>query len=133
MPIPQAKDQWYVVQVMAGQENKVRESLLKRIKTEEMGDVIFDVLIPTERVQEIKRGKKMETTRKLMPGYVIVNMHLLDDNNQLVSRAWYFIQDTPGVIRVAGPKDKPVPMRQSEIDTILAQVNVSDEKVKPKV
>src|SRR4030095_3259635 len=85
-----AKDQWYVVHVLSGQENKVRENIEKRVKTEEMSDVVFEVLVPTERVSEIKRGKKSETTRKFCPGYLIVNMHLLDEENQLIDRTWYF-------------------------------------------
>src|SRR6266702_3927649 len=101
------KDQWYVVHVLSGQENKVRENILKRVKTEEMGELIYDVLVPTERGSEIKKGKKSETTRKFFPGYLIVNMHLLDENNQLVGRTWYFIRDTPGVIGFAGTKVKP--------------------------
>ncbi len=127
------KDQWYVVHVLSGQENKVRENILKRIKTEEMGDLVYEVLVPTERVSEIKKGKKSETTRKFFPGYLIVNMHLLDENNQLVGRTWYFIRDTPGVIGFAGTKDKPIPMRQSEVDSMLAQMKEREEKVKPKV
>ena len=106
---------------------------MKRVKTEEMGDVIYEVLVPTERVSEIKKGKKSETTRKFFPGYLIVNMHLLDENNQLVGRTWYFIRDTPGVIGFAGTKDKPIPMRQSEVDSMLAQMKEREEKVKPKV
>ncbi len=98
----------------------MRESLERRIKTEEMGDVIFKVLIPTERVSEIKRGKKTETTRKFFPGYLIVNMHLIDEHKKLVDRAWYFVRDTPGVIGFAGPKDRPVPMRDSEVESLLA-------------
>jgi transcriptional antiterminator NusG len=98
-----------------------------------MGDLVFEVLIPTERVSEIKRGKKTETTRKLLPGYVIVNMKLYDENKQLVDRTWYFIKDTPGVLGFAGTKDKPVPMRPSEVENILAQVRERDETVKPKV
>jgi Transcription antiterminator len=62
-----AKDQWYVVHVLSGQENKVRENIVKRVKTEEMADVVYDVLLPTERVSEIKKGKKTETTRKFFP------------------------------------------------------------------
>src|SRR5713101_8369013 len=124
------KDQWYVVHVLSGQENKVRENILKRVKTEEMGDLIYDVLVPTERVSEIKKGKKSETTRKFFPGYLIVNMQLLDENNQIVGRTWYFIRDTPGVIGFAGTKDKPIPMRQSEVDNMLAQMKEREEKVK---
>src|SRR5438094_189945 len=106
------KDQWYVVHVLSGQENKVRENILKRVKTEEMGDLVYDVLVPTERVSEIKKGKKSETTRKFFPGYLIVNMQLLDENNQVVGRTWYFIRDTPGVIVVAGTQDKPIPLNR---------------------
>jgi len=127
------KDQWYVVHVLSGQENKVRENIEKRVKTEEMSDVVFEVLVPTERVSEIKRGKKSETTRKFFPGYLIVNMHLLDEENQLVGRTWYFIRETPGVIGFAGTKDRPIPMRQSEVDNMLAQMREREEKVKPKV
>jgi transcription termination/antitermination protein NusG len=127
------KDQWFVVHVLAGQEQKVRDNLVRRIKTEEMGDLVYEVLIPTERVSEIKRGKKTETTRKFFPGYLIANMHLLDENNQLVDRTWYFIRETPGVIGFAGTKDRPVPMRESEVESMLAQMREREEKVKPKV
>src|SRR5438477_11753343 len=108
------KNKWYVVHVLDAQGNKVRENILKRVKTEEMGDLVYVVLLPTERVSEIKKGKKTETTPKFFPGYLIVNMHLLDENNQLVGRTWYFIRNTSGVIGFAGTKDKPIPMRQSE-------------------
>src|SRR5205085_8945883 len=128
-----AKDQWYVVHVLSGQENKVKENIEKRVKTEEMSDVIYEVLVPTERVSEIKKGKKSESTRKFFPGYLIVNMHLLDENNQLVGRTWYFIRDTPGVIGFAGTKDKPIPMRPSEVESMLAQMREREESVKPKV
>jgi transcription termination/antitermination protein NusG len=127
------KEQWYVVHVLSGQENKVRENILKRVKTEEMGDFVHEVLLPTERVSEIKKGKKTETTRKFFPGYLIVNMYLLDENNQLVGRTWYFIRNTPGVIGFAGTKDKPIPMRQSEVENMLAQMKEREEKVKPKI
>src|SRR3954467_1166521 len=101
----QKRKQWYVVHVLAGQEQKVRDSLVKRIKTEEMADYIFEVVLPTERVSEVKRGKKTESTRKFYPGYIIINMWLFDENKQLVDRTWYFIKDTPGVLGFAGTKD----------------------------
>jgi len=77
MAVLAPKDQWFVVHVLSGQENKVRDNIVKRVKTEEMGDVVYEVLVPTERVSEIKKGKKSETTRKFFPGYLIANMHLL--------------------------------------------------------
>src|SRR6202044_1525483 len=127
------KDQWFVVHVLSGQEQKVYESLSRRTKTEEMGDLVYEVLIPTERVSEIKRGKKTETTRKFFPGYLIVNMYLLDESKQLVDRTWYFIRETTGVIGFAGTKDRPIPMRDSEVQGMLAQMREREDKVKPKV
>ncbi|MEI8340059.1 MAG: transcription termination/antitermination protein NusG [Verrucomicrobiota bacterium] len=133
MAIPAGKDQWFVVHVLSGQEQKVHDNLVKRVKTEEMSDLVYEVLVPTERVSEIKRGKKTETTRKFFPGYLIVNMHLLDENNQLMDRTWYFVRETPGVIGFAGTKDRPIPMRDSEVQSMLSQVREREDKVKPKV
>ena len=127
------KDQWFVVHVLSGQEGKVQENINRRIQTEEMGDLVYEVLIPTERVQEIKRGKKTETTRKFFPGYLIVNMHLLDDDNQLVEKTWYFIKDTIGVLGFAGTKDRPIPMLKKEVENLLAQVREREDTVKPKI
>jgi transcriptional antiterminator NusG len=127
------RQQWYAVHVLAGQENKVHDNLLKRIKTEEMGDYVYQVLVPTERVSEVKRGKKSETVRKLMPGYVIVNMWLIDENKQLVDKTWYFIRETTGVIGFAGTKDRPIAMQPKEVEAILAQVEGAEEKIKPKI
>ena len=127
------KDQWFVVHVLSGQEKKVHDDIVKRIKREELGDHVFEVLIPTERVQEIKRGKKTETTRKFFPGYLIVNMHLLDENNELIDKTWYFIKDTTGVIGFAGTKDKPIPMRKKEVDGMLAQMKEREDTVTAKI
>ncbi len=131
--VPAPKDQWFVVQVLSGQEQKVHDNLVKRIKTEEMSDLVYEVLLPTERVSEIKRGKRSETTRKFFPGYIIVNMHLLDEQNQLIDRTWYFIRETTGVIGFAGNKERPVPMRASEVESMLSQVRDREDTVQPKV
>ncbi len=126
-------NQWFAVHVLAGQEQKVHDNIVKRIKTEEMSDLIFEVLIPTERISEVKRGKRSETVRKLLPGYLIINMRLLDEQKQLVERTWYFIRETPGVIGFAGTKDRPIPMRDQEVEVMLAQMAEREDKVKPKV
>jgi transcriptional antiterminator NusG len=129
----QKRKQWFVVHVLSGQEKKVHDNLAKRVKTEEMSDYVFEVLLPTERVSEVKRGKKTETTRKFFPGYIVMNMWLIDENKQLVDKTWYFIKDTPGVLGFAGTKDRPIPMLQKEVDAMLAQVRASEEKARPKV
>src|SRR6266511_3052301 len=133
MPEEQKHSQWYVVQVLSGQENKVFENIRKRLVTEEMAEYIYEIVLPTERVSEVKHGKKSETTRKFFPGYLIVNMWLLDENSQLVDKTWYFIRETPGVIGFAGTKDRPIAMRPQEVEGLLAQVRGGEDKVKPKI
>lgn len=131
--IPAPHDQWYVVHVLSGQEQKVRDNISKRIETEEMGELVYEVLVPTERVAEVKKGQKTESKRKFYPGYIIANMHLLDENNALVDRTWYFIKETYGVINFAGTKDRPLPMPKREVDGMLAQIKEREENVKPRV
>lgn len=124
--------QWFAVHVLSGQENNVEKHMRSRIQTEELGDYIHEVLIPTERVSEIKRGKKTETDRKLYPGYVFVDMYLYDDERKLIERPWYFVRETPGVIGFADG-DRPIPMKSSEVEAMLAQVREKEDKVVPKI
>ncbi len=131
--IPAPQDQWYVVHVLSGAENKVRKHLERRIQAEEMGDYVFEVLVPEELVSEVKGGKKAERNRKFFPGYVIVNMHLLDEHNKLVDQTWYFIQEQDGVINFAGNKQHPIPMPKHEVDSMLAQIKERAGGAKPAV
>ena len=131
--IPAAKDQWYVIHVLSGQEQKVKDNLLRRTQTEEMSDLVYEVLLPQERVSEVKKGQKRETKRKFFPGYLLVNMQMLTENGGLVDRSWYFIKDTVGVINFAGTRDKPTPMRPKEVEQMLLQIREREDHVKPKV
>ncbi len=131
--IPAPRDQWFVIHVRSGMEMRVRDSMLRRIQTEEMGDLVYEILLPMERVSEVKKGKKSESNRKFFPGYVIANMHLLDENNKLIDRSWYFVKDTEGVLNFAGAKDHPIAMRPKEVESLLAQVREREEGAKPKI
>jgi transcriptional antiterminator NusG len=131
--IPAPRDQWYVIHVRSGLEQKVRDNMLRRIQTEEMGDYVFEVLVPTERVSEVKKGKRTESNRKYFPGYIIANMFLLDDNNRLVDKSWYFVKETDGVLNFAGAKDHPIPMRPKEVEGMLAQIRGTEDHVVPKI
>lgn len=131
--IPAARDQWYVIHVRSGLEKKVQENMLRRIETEEMGDYIFEVLVPMERVSEVKKGKRSESNRKFFPGYVICNCHLLDEHNRLVDKTWYFVKETDGVLNFAGAKDHPIPMRPREVEAMLAQAREREDAAKPKI
>jgi len=124
--------QWFVVHTLSGQEYKVRDHVNKRIQIEEMGAEIGEVLIPTEKVSEVKDGKKREMTRKFYPGYVLVNVALYDGDQNLNERAWHFIQEIPGIINFVGG-EKPVPLPQNEVDSIMNQIQEKQEKVTPKV
>lgn len=131
--IPPPEEQWYVVHVLSGQELKVRDNLQRRIASEEMADLVYEVLVPEETVAEVKSGTKRESKRKFYPGYIIINMHLLDENNKLMDRTWYFIQETDGVINFAGTKDRPIPMPKHEVEGMLAQIKEREGSVKPAV
>ncbi len=133
MPAPSPENQWYVVHVLSGQEGRVKERILRQREAEEMGDYIYEVLVPTEMVSEIRRGKKTSTKRKFFPGYIIVNMNLLTPDNQLVEKTWYFIKEMEGVIGFAGTKDRPIPMRQSEVEGMLSQIKEREESVRPAI
>jgi transcriptional antiterminator NusG len=124
--------QWFVIHTLTGKENKVRESLLRRAKIEEMGDLVGEVTIPTEKVSEVKKGKKTTLTRMFYPGYVLIQISLYDDNGKVNEKSWYFVNDTPGVIGFIGGA-KPAPLRPGEVDSILYQIEDKKEKVKPKV
>ncbi len=126
------RSQWFVIHTLSGQEQKVKESIEKRIKTEEMGDYIKEVLVPMEKVAEVRGGKKTVTTRKLYPGYVFIDMVLLDEGKRVIEKPWYFIRDTQGIIGFVGG-DRPTPAAPDEIDTIKAQISDSEDREKPKV
>lgn len=131
--VPAPENQWYVIHCLSGYEQRVRENLLRRIQTEEMSDRIFQVLMPTEMVSEVKMGKRRETKRKFFPGYIIVNMHLLDEDGRLDPRTWNFVKDTENIIGFAGTKGKPLPMRQREVDELLSQINETRDGARPKI
>jgi transcriptional antiterminator NusG len=128
--MPQSK--WFVLHTLSGQEQRVKESIEKRIKSEEMTDFIKEVLVPMEKVAEVRSGKKSVTTRKLYPGYVFVDMVLLDENNRIIEKPWYFIRDTQGIIGFVGG-DRPTPTSQEEIASIKAQISDSEDTERPKV
>lgn len=126
------KSRWFVLHVLSGQEQKVRESIEKRSKAEEMSEYIKEILIPMEKVAEVRNGKKTITSRKLHPGYVYIDCVLLDDDRRLLDRPWYFIRDTPGLIGFVGG-EKPIEVEPHEIAAIKSQIAESEDVERPKV
>ena len=126
------RSQWFVIHTLSGQEQKVKESIEKRVKPEEMGDFIKEVMVPMEKVVEVRNQKKTVSTRKLWPGYVFVDMVLLDENKRIIEKPWYFIKETPGVIGFVGG-EPPTPTPAEEVESIKNQISASEEHEKPKV
>jgi transcriptional antiterminator NusG len=115
--------QWYVIHTYSGYENKVRQNLEHRIESMEMGHQIFRVIVPTEEEIEIKNGQRRTVTKKIYPGYVLVQMKLTDDS-------WYVVRNTPGVTSFVGHGNRPVALGDDEVKSILKQMEAEAE---PKV
>lgn len=123
--------QWYALHVLSGQEEKVKKNLEKRIKTEEMQDLVGEVVIPVERVSEVRKGKRIEINRKLYPGYVFLQIQLRDSSGKLIERAWYFVRETSGVIGFADG-DNPLPMPREQVEGMLRQIQERTSSALPK-
>ena len=103
---------WYVINTYSGHENKVKTNLEHRIVSMNQAPRFRRVVVPTEQVIETKDGQKVQAEKRVLPGYVLVNMDLNDD-------AWSVVKNTPGVTGFVGAGAKPVPLAQSEVDRIL--------------
>jgi transcriptional antiterminator NusG len=117
---------WYVLRVASGREGTVRDALQKKVQLAGLQEQVPQLLVPTERVSEIKGGKKRYKERKLYPGYIIAHMDLTDD-------VWYMIKDTPGIGDFVGSFQKPAALQQHEVDKILSSVKDKDEAPEIKI
>ena len=113
---PEPHEQWYVLHVLSGQENSVRDRIIRKAKDAELSDFIYRVEVPTELISEVRNGKKTERHSKLFPGYVYANMYLLEADGTLNKDLWYFIQQIDGVISIAGSRNAPLPRRKSGVE-----------------
>ncbi|MBN2097633.1 MAG: transcription termination/antitermination factor NusG [Candidatus Omnitrophica bacterium] len=117
---------WYVIHTQTGYEDKIKLNIEKLIQEKSLQDQIFQILIPTEKVSEVKGGKKKISFRKFFPGYVLIEMDLSD-------KLWYLIKSTPGVTGFIGARARPQALREKEIKAILRQAEERKEKPTPKV
>ena len=113
---------WYAIHTYAGYENAVERNLRQRIESMGVQDLIFDVLVPTEKTIKIKNGKRVETEEKVYPGYILVDMIVTEDT-------WFIVRNTPRVTEFigAGGTD-PVPLKQAEIDAMFIRMKTSHIK-----
>ena len=124
--------EWFVIHTLTGQELNVRERINSRLKIEEMEEFIDEVIIPTEKVTEVKKGVKTTSTRKFFPGYVLVHMALYGEDKSLLEKSWHFVRETTGVIGFIGG-ERPVSLQPEEVEAVLHQADEKKEQVKPKV
>lgn len=117
--------QWYIVHTYSGFEKKVSESLRQRVNAYGLQSEIGDVLIPTEDVVEMRGGKRVVSSKRFFPGYILVEMNMSD-------HAWHVVRNTPKVTGFVGAGSKPTPLTQEEVDQIQHQMTVAAEKPKPK-
>lgn len=117
---------WYVVQTYSGFEKKVAQSINEQVEQMELGDLITDVLVPTEEVIEMRRGVKATAERKFFPGYILVRMQLTDET-------WHLVKSQPKVAGFVGGKGKPIPITDAEATRLLKQVSEGVDRPKPSV
>jgi len=116
---------WYVVHTQTGSEDKVRGSLKNRITAQGLGELITQVIIPTEQVSEIRAGKRRVSQRKFFPGYLLVEM-------ELTEQTYFLVKTTPGVTGFIGLGKKPTPLPKEEVDNILKKAEEAQVKPRPK-
>jgi transcriptional antiterminator NusG len=120
-----ATKSWYIVHTYSGFEKKVAESLQQRVQAYGLQTEIGEVLIPTEDVVEMRGGRKVVSSKRFFPGYILVEMNMTDN-------AWHVVKNTPKVTGFVGAGAKPTPLSKEEVEQILEQVKTAAEKPKPK-
>jgi len=121
-----ADKSWYVLHVYSGFEKKVAEAIKEQARQKGLEDDLEEVLVPTEEVVELRKGRKVSSERKFFPGYVLVKMDLNDE-------AWHLVKNTPKVTGFLGSRGKPMPISETEAQRILHQVQEGVERPKPSV
>jgi transcriptional antiterminator NusG len=121
---------WYVIHTYSGHENKVRTNLQHRIQSLDAQDLIFRVVVPTEDEIEIREGQRKTVQRKIFPGYILVQMVELKEDDAASNQAWFVVRNTPGVTGFVGSGTRPVPLEEAEVLRILRQMRLEEPKVK---
>jgi transcriptional antiterminator NusG len=119
----QPERNWYAIHTYAGYENAVARNLRQRIDSLDMGNKIFNVIVPTEKKVKVKGGKRSTVEEKIYPGYVLVEMIVTDDS-------WYVVRNTPRVTGFVGSGVVPVPLDKSEVDTLFERMGADHVKHK---
>ncbi len=123
-PVSNPNHKWYIVHAYSNFEKKVAESLRDQAKSQGLAEKFSEILVPTEEVVEIRRGRKFNSERKFFPGYVLVKMELSDE-------AYHLVKNTPKVTGFLGSGSKPMPVSEKEVQAILGNQTAAVERPKP--
>ena len=115
--------QWFVIHTYSGHEDRVKKNLEQRLKFTDSGNEIFQVVIPTEDEIEVRGGRRRTVTKKILPGYVLVQM-------KMGEQSWSIVRNTPGVTGFVGSGTSPTPLQEAEISDILRQMTTEAPRVK---
>ena len=114
---------WFVIHTYSGYEERVKKNLEQRIKFMDSRDDVLQVVIPTEEETEVKSGQRRTVTKKILPGYVLIQMRMSD-------QSWNIVRNTPGVTGFVSSGSKPVPLREEEVSQIMKQMAAEAPRVK---
>ena len=135
-PAANPRHKWYIVHAYSNFEKKVAESIREQAHNQGLDEKFSEILVPTEDVVEIRRGRKINAERKFFPGYVLVQIATQDEAGipRIDSESWHLIKETPKVMGfIGGTADKPLPIKDDEAAAILNRVQEGVEKPRPKV
>jgi transcription termination/antitermination protein NusG len=122
----QSDAKWYIVHTYSNFEKKVSEEIKRQAKLQELDDLVEDVVVPTEEVLEVRRGQKVKAEHKFLPGYVLLRAKLTDE-------VYHLVKNVAKVTGFLGQNNKPLPLRQGEVDRILNQVTEGAEHPKSTI
>jgi len=114
---------WFVIHTYSGYEERVKKNLEQRVKFMYSRDEVIQVVIPTEEETEVRNGQRRTVTKKILPGYVLIQMRMSD-------QSWNIVRNTPGVTGFVGSGSKPIPLREEEVSQIMKQMAAEAPRVK---
>ncbi len=124
--------EWFVLRVQSNREDKVRDNLVERIRAQGLENFITNVLVPSEKISEVKGGKKRVSDRKIYPGYIMVEIEV-DEKGQIPKEVWFMIRETSGTGEFIGGQSKPAPMTKYEVEKLLSDLEQKEEKPRAKI
>jgi len=121
--VDENEKRWFVIHTYSGYEERVKKNLEQRIKFMDSKDEVIQIVIPTEEETEVRNGQRRTVTKKILPGYVLIQMRMSD-------QSWNIVRNTPGVTGFVGSGNKPIPLREEEVNQIVRQMAAEAPRVK---